>query len=537
MAWLFSISGWTIAAMGVAILIWGAWWDRAGRRGRPAFRCRRCWYDLTGIGGEGEATSEIPVVCPECGREHPSKRSMRRTRRKRWGIAVAVFAVLGGYVVSVWPRMRQSNDWLDLVPTPALVLSVAWLPDEPGSFTSSTAPRPLKERLSRAIKVRLYDPDSTTRLDRWLFTRLARGEPHEVLTDPTSTRGNLYLYVYEALARQERMSLEEECWARSVYVLELDVPDVLPQMASVHARVTDFRRLVNDRAVRVRLHRRLYEIGRRTDGGWHSVTPVDLVFGERNDNTVRLQSWVRWPNFISSSPVSPVPVEGTIFEGDRVADIWWPVAQVRGSEDVLIATFTGPQRQDSIVESDAATLTTGDNEVEKWLKKLRVRMKWDHEFRAERPIGISLDIPSSALESDVPRGFTFGGNGVLMAQVSGEAEPSYLGETEPAWWALRDSYGQYTRQGLRVLEGGSSWVSFEPTSDILEPGLIRLGPDQTIEKAWIELFPAGDNASGGNYPALWDLDLERVYPNVIRLDLSPYDVQRLEALWKDEAGN
>ncbi|MFT5423844.1 MAG: hypothetical protein ACI89L_001635 [Phycisphaerales bacterium] len=472
---------------------------------------------------------------------------MRKTRRRKWGIAVAVLLLLGAYTASVWPRVSRYNyseGWVGAVPTPVLVLSVRWLSDEPGSLVDrQSSPvsvpypqRPWRERFSHALKTRLYEKDTTSRLDQWLFLRRARAESPEVLTEPTAIRGDLYRYVFGAWAREERLGFAEERWARSVYVLNLEAPAVLPQMASVHARVTVFRRLVSDRRVRVRLYERLYEVkyGMALDGTGVRLVPVDGREGERWDGTVRVADWVRWPNMMSPSPTEAVRVEGTIYEGDPYAGVWWPVAPIHQSVEVLIATETGPYNELSLSPSDAGELTTGDAAVDAWLASLHAELRWERDFVPDRqpPLGFKVRVDQDLLKPNTPKGFTFGGTGNLFIKVAGEDEPRRAGEADPAWWALRDVRDGGTSPGERTFVGRNQWVGFGRTgSRVLYDwylGPLAISADQSIEEAWIEIRPRLDSASGGNYPMYWDPEMSRIFPGVVRLPLKWRDLRRLE---------
>ena len=100
--WLFCVAGWTLGALGAALLLWALFRDRS--RGRR--RCPRCWYDMAGVPG---------LRCPECGAEQRSERRLFRTRR-RWKSAAAavLLALLGAGVgatpailAGMWERCRR----------------------------------------------------------------------------------------------------------------------------------------------------------------------------------------------------------------------------------------------------------------------------------------------------------------------------------------------------------------------------------------------------------------------------------------------
>ena len=78
MDWI-AITCWVVLGVAGLLAIWALFWDRP--RGR--LRCRRCAYDMSGGG----------LMCPECGREHKTERSLRKTRRK-WKTAVVSMTVV-----------------------------------------------------------------------------------------------------------------------------------------------------------------------------------------------------------------------------------------------------------------------------------------------------------------------------------------------------------------------------------------------------------------------------------------------------------
>lgn len=105
---------WAVIGVSAAVSLWALFWDRAQGR----LRCRKCAYDMSGGG----------LTCPECGREHKSKKTLKRTRR-RWNTAV-VAVVIGGF--ALYPSFRrdlveQEGAW-GLVPT--FVLAVLCDPED-----------------------------------------------------------------------------------------------------------------------------------------------------------------------------------------------------------------------------------------------------------------------------------------------------------------------------------------------------------------------------------------------------------------------
>jgi hypothetical protein len=97
-AWFTSV-GIYLAVMGllllagVALVLWGLFGDRS--RGRA--RCPRCWYDLRGRreGKEG-------LICPECGHDARTERSLYRNRRRWPAICMGTaLALPSAYMLSI----------------------------------------------------------------------------------------------------------------------------------------------------------------------------------------------------------------------------------------------------------------------------------------------------------------------------------------------------------------------------------------------------------------------------------------------------
>jgi hypothetical protein len=124
--WLFPLLGYTLAALGAALLLWSLFRDRA--RGRR--RCPKCWYDMAGIAA---------LRCPECGHEARSEKRLARTRRK-WRLALLA-ALIGaaGLLTARAPDYRRGG-WVGALPTWALAIwAPAKVPLAPGSAPFSGA--------------------------------------------------------------------------------------------------------------------------------------------------------------------------------------------------------------------------------------------------------------------------------------------------------------------------------------------------------------------------------------------------------------
>jgi hypothetical protein len=122
---------WLIVAifgsLGLALLVWAVFGDRS--RGRR--RCGRCWYDMDGVEG---------LTCPECGRTAAAERGLRRTRR-RWGLALLAFVVLGVGVAPIAAPWVQRGGWIPWTPTWGLRLTAPLLDGASDAYMGKIAAR------------------------------------------------------------------------------------------------------------------------------------------------------------------------------------------------------------------------------------------------------------------------------------------------------------------------------------------------------------------------------------------------------------
>lgn len=502
----------------------GLLWDRAGFRGRAALRCRRCWYDLTGT--EDDPTSVRGVCCPECGKQHHSRRSLRKTRRRWRVVAVALLLLIGAYASSVWPRVSANsfaNGWMGAVPTPALILMLPALEDEAGTHTRMLGTpfnqRPFRDQISTQLMRRLYQEDETSWFEHWLFYRAARGTHASVLTDTSAQRGHVLTYVYGTWARQGRLWRGEEAWARSVYHLEMELPDRLPRMSPVHGRVTDFRRLLEDRACRVRIHERLYEVKGAT------LRPAGLQYRERWDGTVRVQDYLRWANSMGSTNREQVAIEGMIFEGDRAADIWWPVGELREEGHIDIVNPAPTNTHGTIGAVEGYRLVEDVDAMRAWIEShIKIEFEWVQDRVGNRigwPRGVEFSLPRGEGSVELGEGFTFGGSIYLMAQIEGHEYEDVIASLDPTWWALR------VRDGFVEFVGHHQWVGIEEEPDGNGFGYLTALADTRLESMWVEIHPNDSVVGGGSYAPLWDPDVERVLPTIVRLEFTEFELRDL----------
>lgn len=572
---VWTIAFWLLLALGVGVLLWALFWDRAGWRGRAGLRCRKCWYDLTGSGGVETVSRASPVVCPECGRGHQSRRAMRRTRRRRWGVVLGLGLMAGAYGAGVWPRVSAYNfsaGWVGAVPTPALILSMPWLPEEPGSLLDRNSTpgmsipyrqRPWGERFAHQITTRLYKPESTSRLDRWLFFRSARAESAAVLTEATAVRGDVYRYVVNAWVRQGRVSLEEEHWARRVHQISAEHTEYALDGMPTYARVR-VRRLVQEGPWRVRIGETLFETKERPwpEGRdrFVDLRPVGLEVSGWWDGNVMIDRYM----YLSSGYLGANPttftrtITGRIFEGDSYANVWWPVAKIAHEVEFTIARATraGPDGPPGGVGPRVESITgfevVADDQalpLMEWLESaIDVRLSIDGDLWSSRSSGLPTEMvlfigESGRAPKELPA-FTFGGNLSVVLEVRrGGGDPENprietvtVFECDPAWWALRDKTDD---QGKRVFEHDWLRVGIRPTTWFRPRGGVIPGSDDGLAKndevigAWLEVRFGTNRAGNEGFRPLADLEAVRFLTHTVRIPIEPGHFQYAADLRSD----
>jgi len=126
---LWHYSGYAVAALAAALVLWALFADRA--RGRK--RCRKCWYDLAPLG-------EPPTTCPEGGTAHTKPKHLTRTRRRKRLAALGLFVmIIGGYGLWTTPRVIERG-WYGAVPTAVLILALPWLPRDIPQLSLNSGP-------------------------------------------------------------------------------------------------------------------------------------------------------------------------------------------------------------------------------------------------------------------------------------------------------------------------------------------------------------------------------------------------------------
>jgi hypothetical protein len=232
---MWEVMYWVLLVIAIVALGRGLLWDRAGFRGRPQRRCRSCWYDLTGV--DGDVLRE-PVVCPECGKAHKTKRSMRKTRRtKRW-LAVALGLWILAYGARVTPSVQQ-HGWGAAVPRVVLVAALPFMSEQQGSGLRTAMPFPVTtitistlesvvlEEIEREWRAQRYNPGQVESEFGWVSARLAfvlaRIESESDLCNGTTAKGTAYQSLLTSLIQNDRAYTFEENWARSQNEIEIDI--------------------------------------------------------------------------------------------------------------------------------------------------------------------------------------------------------------------------------------------------------------------------------------------------------------------------
>jgi hypothetical protein len=500
----------------------------------------------------------------------------RTRRRKRWAV-VAVGLLLSAYGASVWPRVSASNfagGWAAAVPTPVLIASMRWMPAEAGSLPDRNSPqaaaipyrqRAWSERFGSQIKTRMYKPESTTRLDRWLFFRAARGETAEVLTEPTAVRGDVYRYVVNAWLRQGRVSGEEERWARSVHQVRAEHAEYALDRWPTYARV-QIRRLAEGAPWRVRIGETLSETKTRNwpagRDRFEDLRPVDLpVYGWWDGNVLIDRHMYTVSGFATGPPPTTFTrtIAGRIFEGDRQADVWWPVAEV--SHDIAFKIATRSADASDGLPGGPAPRTTGVTGYEvvddehaarmiDWLKRsirvdfVRGERTWPRWTDEGLPDRMKLSIkPGHAAPADLPA-FTFGGNVTVVLRIRrGGGDPDNpkiveqpVFEFGPAWWALRDDLDH---EGRRVLEHAWKGVPlrhderFAGLRDPLVSGFLPLAQNDVVIGGVVEIRFGTNRLGNEGFRALADLEAERILTHTVRIPIEHGSFQTAPAFRYD----
>jgi len=250
---------WVLLVLAIGVGLRGLFWDRAGFRGRAKLRCRKCWYDLSASPGDVE---DGAIVCSECGKKHSSRRAMRKTRRsKRW-IAVALVLWMGAYGVSVTPKV-QKQGWGAAVPRVLIVAALPFLSEEQGTGLDTPflklGIRPTKfdkfvlDQLpfEYGLSFFISDSDIYGWFSRRLVFLLARLESDETITDGTTAKGLAYRNLITGLVRSGKVAESQKRWAQGVEYIEFDLDQSFGPDEVVQAHFQMRRLLLNPYRLRM----------------------------------------------------------------------------------------------------------------------------------------------------------------------------------------------------------------------------------------------------------------------------------------------
>ncbi len=145
---LLWISGMLLGGIGAFVLAWALFADRfRGEHGRR--RCRRCWYEMTGVAG---------LQCPECGHVARDERQLHTTRR-HWPRAVAGSLVLLVGVGCGWYATGSVLGWRRVAPLGVIVRLSPLIGREatlraivPFAAPASTPPTPVEDFSAEALQ-------------------------------------------------------------------------------------------------------------------------------------------------------------------------------------------------------------------------------------------------------------------------------------------------------------------------------------------------------------------------------------------------
>ncbi len=158
-----------IAAFGILLVTWAWFRHRWRQRGRVAYQCPRCRYDLRGIVQD----KAYPWQCSECALDITSEHVLTTPRRGRRLPGIALLLFTAAYLTVIWPEV-QRDGWTRLVPSTVLVLQpmdvTAWTDARLGPFRSLVRPLSLPDTLV----ARLYRGDLWSWQEWLLFKRIER---------------------------------------------------------------------------------------------------------------------------------------------------------------------------------------------------------------------------------------------------------------------------------------------------------------------------------------------------------------------------
>ncbi|MFO0860970.1 MAG: hypothetical protein U0570_10465 [Phycisphaerales bacterium] len=142
------LSGMLLGGIGAFVLAWALFADRfRGEHGRR--RCRRCWYEMTGVAG---------LQCPECGFVARDERHLHRTRRSSRQAATGFLLLLAGTGCG-WYATGSVLGWRAVMPLGFVVRLSPLIGREatlravvPFATAASAPPTPVEEVSAGALR-------------------------------------------------------------------------------------------------------------------------------------------------------------------------------------------------------------------------------------------------------------------------------------------------------------------------------------------------------------------------------------------------
>lgn len=241
---IWTIFYWALLVCSIGVGLWALLWDRAGFRGRASLRCKKCWYDLTASPGD---LAEGPIVCPECGKGHKSRRMMRKTRRSKKWVAVALVLAMASHSVRVTPNVKKRG-WWAAVPSWVLIGSIHQVPrfvkDPNTQWQAITYGRSSpfqRAMLDLSIRNRAGELGW---FDYQLAAWLARTEGEAGLcanagdrSQGAYARASVYRVLIEHGIAREKLGDYHEKWYRRLVHVSISSRPKWPEGARVYARV------------------------------------------------------------------------------------------------------------------------------------------------------------------------------------------------------------------------------------------------------------------------------------------------------------
>ncbi len=362
---IWSFLYWVLLVLAVLVGLRALLWDRAGLRGRAALRCRKCWYDLTGASGDLRVK---PIVCPECGKKHASRRAMRKTRRAKKLIVVALLIFLSADSVRSIPMVKRGG-WMMMIPRPVLVLAIPIFDDTEGSSYDMTmwggGQITVSGRIAKVVSHQSLNLQRSWVADRLVFI-LARLESSRVITDSTTDRGAIYMGWINSAIRNNAAYGFEKRWARSVLYAEFPTNERVAPGTTVFGKLKIRRLMQGVYRADVGMNLAWFEArtandsdttGIRISSG-PGIRSVEMYLGQQWDRLRRLpripygessqgeMTVIRYWLDPSATGVQTGSVPVTIYE--RVGDLrlgvqWEKVASVNVSYRFIADPDAGPR--------------------------------------------------------------------------------------------------------------------------------------------------------------------------------------------------